>query len=30
MDVPEAIALACRCGAGALTGRGAFGGQLRL
>jgi ribokinase len=30
MAVPEAIALACRCGAAALTGRGAFAGQLRL
>jgi ribokinase len=30
MAVPDAIALASRCGAAALTGRGAFAGQLRL
>ena len=30
MDVPDAVALASRCGAAALTGRGAFAGQLRL
>jgi len=30
MDVPEAVALAVRCGAAALTGRGAIEGQLRL
>lgn len=30
MPVPEAVALAARCGAAALTGRGAFAGQLRL
>lgn len=30
MDVPDSVALAARCGAAALTGRGAFAGQLRL
>jgi ribokinase len=30
MTVSEAVALAARCGAAALTGRGAFEGQLRL
>ncbi len=30
MPVPAAVALAARCGAAALTGRGAFAGQLRL
>jgi ribokinase len=30
MSVPDSIALAARCGAAALTGRGAFAGQLRL
>src|SRR5437763_978981 len=30
MDVPDAVALAARCGAAAITGRGAFEGQLRL
>jgi ribokinase len=30
MSAGEAVALAARCGAAALTGRGAFSGQLRL
>lgn len=30
MSVPDAVALAARCGASALTGRGAFAGQLRF
>jgi ribokinase len=30
MSVPDALQLAARCGAAALTGRGAFAGQLRL
>jgi ribokinase len=30
MTVPDAVALASRCGAAALTGRGAFAGQLVL
>ena len=30
LSLPDAIALAARCGAAALTGRGAFAGQLRL
>jgi ribokinase len=29
-SVEEAVAFAARCGAAALTGRGAFGGQLRI
>jgi len=29
MAVPDAVALGARCGAAALTGRGAFAGQLR-
>jgi len=28
--VPDAVALAARCGAAAITGRGAFAGQLEL
>jgi ribokinase len=30
METPEALAFASRCGAAALTGRGAYEGQLRL